>query len=325
MSTEAQPEPPDIPFDLSRRDLGVVVGFDGSPHAEVALSWAAGVAARRDAALTVLSSYRVAFPVYSTYAAFPPEPESEALKRHAEALLEAAAEQLAGHPGEVSYVSVEGDSVGALIDASRNAQLMVVGARGRGGFLGRILGSVADALPGHAECPTVVVPAGAALSDGPVVVGVDGSPHGRRAMLHAAEEAAERGAVLSVVIALPPPDSGEFWYPVLSQNHSELIESRRAELRDELEGEIAWLTGHVPDLDVTGEVRVGQAAGVLQDAARSAQLTVVGTRGRGALTSALLGSVSRATLHGAEGPVMVVPPLQDDRMEGPLSGGAGLR
>lgn len=326
MGTETGPEHATIPFDPSRRDLGVVAGFDGSPNAEVALQWAAGQAARRDAPLTVISAYRAAFPVYSTYAALPVDPENEVKKRQAETLLEGAAKQLEDHPGPITFLTVEGDSVGALIDVSARARLMVLGARGRGGFLGRILGSVADALPAHAQCPTVVVPAAhegsaadggpaaAATADGPVVVGVDGSPHGRRAMLHAAQEAALLEAPLQVVMALPPPDSGEFWYPVLSRNTTELVETRRAELQDELEAEVAWLGGHVPGITASSEVRVGAAAGVLAEVTRTARLTVLGTRGRGALTSAVIGSVSRAVLHGAEGPVMVVPALHDERL-----------
>ena len=61
-------------------------------------------------------------------------------------------------------------------------------------------------------------------------------------------------------------------------------------------------------MEVSGEVRVGVAAAVLRDAEPEARLLVVGSHGRGRLASALLGSVSRATLYGARRPVMVVPP-----------------
>src|SRR5699024_8696549 len=126
------------------------------------------------------SSYKVAVPVYPNYASIPPPSEMDARKREAESVLEAAATRLAEHDGPVSYLTVEGDSVGALVDVSERVHLMIVGARGRGGFLGRVLGSVSMALPAHAKCPTIVVPAEAESADGPVVVGVDGSHHARR-------------------------------------------------------------------------------------------------------------------------------------------------
>lgn len=315
MNTEVQPEHHSIPYDPAARDLGVVVGFDGSPNSETALGYGAAVAERRGIQLTVITTHRVPIPMYVTYAALPPDPDSEAQKQHAASVLEEAAKRLAEHPGEVSYLSAQGDSVGALVDASARAHLMVVGARGRGGFLGRVLGSVSTALPAYAQCPTVVVPPGADEATGRVVVGVDGSSHGRRAALHAAQEAAERGAALLLLTALQPPDSGEYWFPLMPHETGEVIDRRRAEVQDRLEAEVAWVSGHVPGLEVTGEVRVGSPAAVLHDAEPTAQLTVVGSHGRGAITSALLGSVSRATLHVAERPVMVVPPLRDDRLE----------
>ena len=181
------------------------------------------------------------------------------------------------------------------------------------------MGSVSTALPAHAQCPTVVVPPESEAVDGRVIVGVDGSSHGRRASLHAAREAVERGTSLLLLTALQPPDRGEYWFPMLPHETGELVDRRRTELEEQLEQEVQWLTGHVPEVQATAEVRVGSPASVLREAMPSTQLTVVGSHGRGAFTSALLGSVSRATLHGAERPVMVVPPLRDDRVgESPL-------
>lgn len=320
MSTETHPtdshlEQQTIPFDPAARDLGVAVGFDGSPNSELALAYAASVAARRRSPLTVITTYRAALPVYANYASLGAEPEDEARKQMAGQVLEAAAARLAEHPGEVSYLTIEGDSVGALVDASARAHLMVVGARGRGGFLGRVLGSVSTALPAHALCPTVVVPAGSEPSTGPVVVGVDGSPHSRRAALHAAQEAAGRGTSLLLLTALQRPDGGEYWFPLRPDDVGEVVGRRRSELEEDLAGEAAWITQHVPGIEVSGEVREGEPSAILHDAEPAAQLIVVGSHGRGALKSALLGSVSRATLHGAGRPVMVVPPLHDARVE----------
>lgn len=315
MNTDAHPEHRTIPFDLAARDLGIVVGFDGSPNSQLALDYGAAVASRRGGKLTVVSAYRIPIPLYPNYASLPLPPEQDAGKHEAERLLEAAAERLAGFDGEVTFLTVEGDSVGALADVSATAHLMVVGARGRGGFVGRVLGSVSTALPAHARCPVVVVPAEPEVGDGPVIVGVDGSSHGRRAALHAAQEAVERGTSLVLVTALLPPDSGEYWIPLRQRSATELVEERRAELEEELGATAAWVTEQVPGVEVSGQVHVGVAAAVLQDAEPAAQLLVVGSHGRGRVASALLGSVSRATLHGARRPVMVVPPLRDERVE----------
>ncbi|WP_394215057.1 universal stress protein [Brachybacterium vulturis] len=314
MNTEGTSELREIPFDVSARDLGIVVGFDGSPNSELALDYGAAVAARRGAPLTVITAYKVPLPLYVNYASLPPSNEEEAGKRAAAAVLEDAATRLADHDGEITYLAMEGDSVGALVDASAKAHLMVVGARGRGGFLGRVLGSVSMALPAHARCPTVMVPVEAELSDGPVVAGVDGSAHGRRGALHAAQEAADRGTSLVLVTAMQTPDTGEYWFRLQPRNLSDLVEGRRADLEEELQEEAARIAEHVPGIEITGEVRIGAPGEVLHAAVPEAQLVVVGSHGRGAVASALLGSVSRATLHRARRPIMVVPPLRDERV-----------
>lgn len=316
MSTEARSAPHTIPFDPAARELGVAVGFDGSLNSGVALDFAAAVAVRRGARLTVIASYRVPAPMNVDYAAITLESEGETRKKIAEDLLKGAATRLAEHPGEVSYLALEGDSVGTLVDASAKALLMVVGARGRGGFLGRVLGSVSTALPAHAQCPTVVVPAGAEPSVGPVVVGVDGSSHSRLSALFAAQEAAERGTSLVLLHAMQQPDGGGYLVTLRPHDVEEIFARRRAELEANLEGEAAWVRERVPGIEITSAVRIGMPEAILRDAEGTAQLIVVGSHGRGSLTSALLGSVSRATLHGAARPVMVVPPLHDNRLEG---------
>ncbi|WP_394215056.1 universal stress protein [Brachybacterium vulturis] len=315
MHTAARPEHHPTPDDPAARDLGIVVGFDGSPNSELALDHGAAVAARRGSPLTVVITYRPTIPGYPTNDELPPDPEDVARKEQAEAVLEGAAARLTEHPGTVSYQAIEGDSVGALADVSASAQLMVVGARGRGGFLGRVLGSVSMALPAYAQCPVVVVPAESEPGDGPVVVGADGSQHGRRAALHAAQEARERGTSLVLVTAMQTPGSGEYWFPLPPGDAAELVEEHRAVLQDRLQEEIAWILERVPGIEVTGEVHRGAAAAVLHDAERGAQLVVVGSHGRGRVASALLGSVSRAMLHGARRPVMVVPLRADDRAD----------
>lgn len=317
MNTDVRPEPEMLPFDPTARRLGVVVGYDGSENAQVALRYAADLAARRDTSLTVVSAYRAPIPMYANPAALQAWKEDQAHRRGAEALVENAAGMLAEHPGEVGYVTVEGDSVGALAEISAQAQQIVVGARGRGGFLGLLRGSVATSLPAHAACPTVVVPSGS-LPDGssPIVVGSDMSRHSRVAVLQAAQIAEERGSALHVVMALPRFDRRGTWYPEPHGEAERKTELRRLELQEMLEAELRWLAEQVPGLEASGEVRIGEPTRVLRDVSGDSQLTVVGSRGRGAVASRLLGSTSREVLHDAEGPVMVVPYLKDDRVEG---------
>ncbi|WP_193072216.1 MULTISPECIES: universal stress protein [unclassified Brevibacterium] len=287
--------------------LGILVGYDGSELAVRALEYGAAEAARRRIALTVVSAYTVPTMIYPNIASMPEHNELEAAHRGVEKTLTEAAEQLSAHPGPVSYRAQEGDAAGVLRDLSAHARTVVVGSRGRGGFMGRILGSVSTALPAHSHCPTIVIPGHHSDSNsGAVVVAVDGSEFGRMAMFSAAEVAASRGAALEIVSVLPSGDEWLYWYPELELS-SEVTGRRRLELETALETEVATVTQQFTDLRVSATVPTGDPAEVLGEASRTAQLTVLGTRGRGAIRSAILGSTSRRVLHHAEGPVMVVP------------------
>lgn len=327
MSKDAETTTGNINFTPEARTLGVVVGFDGSDHAQGALHYAARSAQRRGSVLTVVTSFTIAPQVYTTLAAVPRIPDEQLKQQATKETLDQARELLKDYPGEVAYLAEEGDAAGVLVEKSQDAQQVVVGARGRGGFLGLLLGSVASALPAHSHSPTVIVPgnyddgagAGAAHfapteSSEPVSVGIDGSAQSRVALLHAAEAAAERGAQLQVLMVLPPLDGALLWYPELTGRVADATEQRRAELQETVDAEAAWVKGHFPDLDVAAIVEPGDPITVLRKKSRAAQLSVVGTRGRGGFSSAMLGSVSRGLLVRAEGPVMVVPQLGDDRL-----------
>ncbi|GAA1452807.1 universal stress protein [Nesterenkonia lacusekhoensis] len=317
------------PLNDAERTLGVVVGFDGSEQSFLALHYAARAAQRRNSQLTVVNAYRLPAQFYSTLAALPPEGEADLPRQDSEAVLAQAHEYLQDYPGHVVAHSVEGDAAGVLVKLSASAQLVVLGGRGRGGFVGRIVGSVATAVPAHAHCPTVIVPASydpqagvgpdggrfsPAQDPRPVVVGVDGSSISRVAALQAAEAAAERGAPLHAIIALLPLDDVTGWYPDIGFDSS-YAEQRRRELEEHAQAEAAWLQSRVPGAQVSGVVEVGAADDVLAQRSAEAQLTVVGTRGRGGIRSALLGSTSRSVLTAAAGPVMIVPDLPEPRLE----------
>lgn len=317
-----------IPFDPTRRRLGVVVGYDGSEQGTLALHYAARAAQRRGSTLTVVTCFSVSPMVYGTLAAIPEKSEREVKHDAAEQVQAAAHEYLKDYPGEVEYRLEQGDAAGVLVDLSSYAQLVVIGARGRGGFIGRLLGSVASALPAHATCPTVVVPRAYQARDSegedrfdpvqddrPVIVGVDGSSQSRIAALQAAQAAVDRGTSLRMTMALPSLEGWFIWYPELARQEDQATAQRKTELEKSLEAEARWVQKHHPSLRITVTVVAGDPVETLQHETGQGQLTVVGTRGHGGFVGALLGSVSRGALLKAEGPVMVVPYLEDERLE----------
>lgn len=301
------------------RPLGVLIGFDGSANATSALRWAAREAHFRGLPLTVMSSFTIP-PAVSGYLESFPDSGGQTLARQAtEKTLDVAREQLSGHHGQVTYRLEHGDAAGVMVHLSGSAELCVVGSRGRGGFTGRILGSVSSALPAHAHSPTVVVPHTEESSVGegaeaistadvrPVVVGIDGSPHSRKASVEAARTAVSHGTGLHLVMALPPLTTAAMWYPELAAREQSMIQTRTDDLNRDLDVEVGWVQAQFPELSVTGSVEEGFPVNVLQEMGGRVQLTVVGTRGYGGVRSALLGSVSRELLHHATTPVMVVP------------------
>lgn len=297
-------------------DLGVLLGYDGSPHAQLALTWAARTASARGTKLTVMTAYTVPY-VVSGMASEAVDPHADSpSRRGAEATLDDARQRLADHDGPVDYRLEYGDASGVMLDLSWRAEIAVVGSRGRGGFVGRLLGSVASAIPAHSKCPTVVVAAegdGLPSADLPVVVGVDGSEHSRVACLAAADAAKGLGAELQVVMALPPLDGALLWYPELSARKDEVRDRYAKFSQEQLDDLLGTLREQRPDVEFTSELRDGTPTQVMVQATSQAQLTVVGTRGQGAVSGTLLGSVSRSVLHRAHGPVMVVH--EDDRVD----------
>ena len=138
---------------------GVVVGHDGSEHARDALVWAAALAERASWPLHVVRAWRIATaPQPSTWEPgfVPPIGDYEAA---VQADLEADVADLLGaeRAAGVTCHVVHTAPVQALIEAAQGADLLVVGARGRGGFAGLLLGSVSDQVTRHAPCAVTVV------------------------------------------------------------------------------------------------------------------------------------------------------------------------
>jgi nucleotide-binding universal stress UspA family protein len=266
------------------------------------------------------------------------------IREGAEAVVKQALEKVSAYDIDVSASVENGDASGVLLEMSRTAELLVFGTRGRGGFVGRLLGSVSSALPAHAKCPTVTVPlvcsdrlgettedrriraeqakAGHQRVDNVVVVGVDGSEQARVAVLEAADQALRLRASLRVVCAVPQYSGSLAWVPA-PMDRKALF----ADIQVTLDAGMAWLRSHYPNLSAESELLDGSPVDVLVEASRHVELVVVGTRGRGGFTGMLLGSTSDGILHHAKGPVMVVPDREDPRLAdrarfGPILGAA---
>lgn len=283
----------------------IVVGVDGSVQSLHALDWATQEAAVRGVGLTLVSAYTVpAFYTPVLDGGFPGLDDT-ALRAGAEQVLADAASRVPASVPDVTTRLVVGDAAGVLVEASREAALVAVGTRGRGGFAGRLLGTVSSALPAHAACPTVVVPLRQGQDEAittleRIVVGVDGSPPSQVALRHAIDEARLWQAELVAVAAVPIARAAGVlaWYPAAVDTEQVLREHETAmtELVDRAAG----------DLEVRCVVLDGTGAELLTEFSAATDLVVVGSRGRGGFAGLLLGSTSQAVLHHAACAVMVV-------------------
>ena len=284
----------------------IVVGVDGSAQSLHALDWAVQEATVRSVGLTLVCAYSV--PSFSAaaldggFAAL----DDRAIRAGAEQVLADAAARVPSSGPGVKTRLVVGDAAGALVDASHGAGLVVVGTRGRGGFAGRLLGTVSSALPAHAACPTVVVPLRQGQEEKTttplerIVVGVDGSPSSQVALQCAVDEARMWQAELVAVAAVPiARASGVLaWLPSAVDTEQVLREHEKAtaELVDRVAG----------DLEVRCVVLDGTGAELLTEFSAATDLVVVGSRGRGGFAGLLLGSTSQAVLHHSACAVLVV-------------------
>ncbi len=139
---------------------GITVGVDGSDNAHHALIWAMKEAAQRNAPLTVLTVHET-LASYWTGAPVKFAGDDELVQKAREAAQQAVAEvakELGQDKPEVTVTAINGFAARALIEASADADLVVVGTRGGGGFPHLNLGAVSSQVVHHAKCPIVVVP-----------------------------------------------------------------------------------------------------------------------------------------------------------------------
>ncbi len=270
----------------------IVVGVDGSAPAAAAVDWAAADARRRGLDLRIVH----------VCGEWPPGSDGY---EHCVDTREVAAGRARRLGGDIQVTTefLPGKVATALIGESQEADSVVLGSRGLGGFAGMVIGSVGMAVAGHAAGPVVIVRAPAVVEHGRIVVGDDGSEDARAAMRYAVGQARARGAELHVVhgrqmTAFSPYAAG----------YSGLIERlMEEELEAARERVIPWREQN-PDLLITDEQVCDHPVSALIKASETADLVVVGSRGLGGFASAVLGSVGHGVLHHVTCPVAVVRP-----------------
>jgi nucleotide-binding universal stress UspA family protein len=290
---------------MSQRSLprGLVVGVDGSAQSYTALRWAVDEAKLRKVALTVVhvlpwlpdSGYGyVMAPLPQDYGQLQ---EAQGQRILAEAVRVVGDITANSGPVELHTELLFSSPVPTLIDLSKDADMVVVGCRGHGAFLRRMLGSVSTGLVHHAHCPVAVIHDEASPPPdvaAPVVVGIDGSPASESATAIAFDEASLRKVELVALHSW-----ADFSWPAMDTRFF------RAQAEETLAERLAGWGDRFPDVSVRRVVTADEPARHLVEEAESAQLVVVGSHGRGGFAGMLLGSVSSAVVHAAHIPVIV--------------------
>lgn len=276
-----------------------VVGVDGSEDSIRALKWAAGLAPTRASTLRIVRSWSYAA-LGGLELAVPVVVEDMQPETAYELLDEFTAEMASRGVGVESRVEY-GAPATVLLDACEDADLLIVGARGQGGFARLLLGSTSHQCATHARVPVVVVPKDAPIDAivSEVVVGMDAST-GAKAALEWALEFAPPEVPIRVIGAWHASSwlSADKW--------AWDIEAERANEEfnvaiDEVEKKVGRAIG------TERSFGTGQPASMLLEVAPSTGLLVVGERGRRGVKAAILGSVATEVLHRASCPVAVIP------------------
>jgi nucleotide-binding universal stress UspA family protein len=299
----------------------ITVGLDGSPESLAAADWAAHEARLRDLPLRLVNAWEWQPPAYAPATGLAvPVPPSDLQRATAQRLLDEAWVRVTrDRPGlRIDADTISGLTVPALLKASEDAELLVLGSRGLGKVAGFLVGSVSLAVVASCERPVVLVrsvergvrepvpqsPAAVLPAAGhrDVVLGLDLHEPSGAVLDFAFDAASRRAARLRVVHGWTPPP---YYYDgaLMPEPNDETVTQVRRELTDVLR---PWQEKH-PAVQVDAQATIGGAGRHLVDASRDAALVVVGRRVRRSALGAHIGPVVQALLHHAAAPVAVVP------------------
>jgi nucleotide-binding universal stress UspA family protein len=277
----------------------VVVGVDGSPLSMAAVARGAQVASSRGMTLHLLHAFAPDLPMLG----FGALADDSVVTTHTRRLLtDAAAHAHAVDPSlTVTTGSRDGYASQALVDASRTAALVVVGAMGHGVLSRASVGAVAMQVVTHARCPVLVVGHEGATAPGldRIVVGVDGSKPSLRALAVAFDEAVLTGGPLHVVQAWEPLSASD---PTLSSDSS--WSAYESDLERSVESALAGRRAEHPDVKVEHEVVRSEPVRALVDRSQDAALVVVGSRGSGGFPGLHVGSTALRLMGRSHSPIL---------------------
>jgi nucleotide-binding universal stress UspA family protein len=287
----------------------ITIGVDGSPASDYAVRWAATTAAGRRLALHIVHAAEFAPTGWASMPFFRPAQVFEWAEEDSRVVL-SGAEKIARSVAPDLVVTTAVAMTGSakwLVELSRQARLLVLGASGSGRLGEAVLASTPVTVAAHASCPVVVVRGKDPEVEPdirPVVVGADGGPSSGEALACAFEEASWRDVDLVVVHVWSDVSAGTFEALPLDFDPRSLEESEDALLSEQLAG----YRERYPDVTVHRKIYIDGPRSHLRAWSEKAQLLVVGSRGRGGFTGLLLGSIGNALLREAHCPVMVVRP-----------------
>ena len=282
----------------------ILVGVDGSDAATGAVRWAARAAAAEGLDLKVVGAYDASTSDYAPGLIIPQD-VVDAIRQDASDAVHAAADAAKdAAPGVTVATSiVDGDAARVLLELGKDAAMIVVGTRRLGSVKGLFLGSVSTSVAAHAHGRVTVV-AAEGNPDGPVVVGVDGSPVSDAAVAEAFRQASLRNVPLRAVHTWTPLDADALHgYGIGADEVARMTQDAVEVLAERLAG----YAQDYPDVTIERSVLPEEPAkALLDEAGADASLLVVGSRGRGGFRGLLLGSTSQKVMHHADCPVMVV-------------------
>lgn len=293
---------------MSTDHLGILVGVDGSEHADHAIDWAAQEASTARRPLVLVHGCGEVAPAW-TEGAVPDYRGVQAAALEQGRAITAAARLRALQTDPDLEIAEVVDTVEPrklLLDRSTSGELLVVGSRGRGPLKRLLLGSVSTALTRHCDVPLVVVrpPTDAHSAHGGVLVADDATPASRPVLEFAYRQADQRNLPLTVLhcsTALwgSPPDP--------DADPDSVQAALWTEERIDVAESVAGFSEKYPQVRVTLRVAQGFPEAVVPLASSSMDLVVVGSRRRNPLQRLLTGAVSTSVVEHAACPVAVVP------------------